>query len=242
MAIGKNVFFVANGVRLHDALKSFSPSMESDELDSTTLGTTGGHRSFVPGFRSGTLSMEGVWDYDTTNEDEIDDVLKAAFGDQTATQILASYGTIVNGEPALMVMDGKVLSYGVTNEIGQLIMASAEVRSDNGIESGKWHFDGSATSTTSNGTSVDNAASSANGGYYQGHLYLADDSTATNGSFTLQHSTDNSVWVDVEAIQAVGATKGAVSREVTGTINRYTRIVFTATGGKGYGVAAFVRR
>lgn len=242
MGIGKNIFFIVDGIRLHNALKTFSSAMEAEELDSTVLGSSGAFRTFVSGFKNGSLSLEGIWDSDTTNNDKIHDVLKAAFDSQTAKQLLASFGTIAIGGPALMLRDSKVLQYGISPNVGELIMATAELRADNAIEPGLWLFNGNATSASVNGTSVDNAAASTNGGHYQGHTYLESDSTATDSSFKLQHSTDNSVWADVEAAQSVGATKGSISRVVTGTINRYTRIVFTATGGKAYGVAALVRR
>lgn len=241
MAVGKNIFFIANGIRLHDALKSFQPSMTKDELDATTLGTTGAFREFVGSFKSGQLDLEGIWDSDTVNLDEIHDVLMAAFNNDADVQLLASFEAIVNGQTALMLYNGQVLDYGIPADTGALIMAQAKLRADNAIEGGKWHYNNNATGA-SNGTSVDNGAATTNGGHYQGHLYLESDSAALNASFTLQHSTDNSVWVDVEAAQSVGANAGAVSRVVTGTINRYTRIVFTPTGGKGYAVGAFARR
>jgi hypothetical protein len=68
------------------------------------------------------------------------------------------------------------------------------------------------------GTSVDNAASSANGG--RGNLHV----TAATGSGTVkvQHSTDNAVWADlVTFTAATGAT--SETKEVTGTVNRYLR-------------------
>lgn len=242
MATGKNIFFIVNGVRLHNALKSFSADMTQDELDTTALGSTGAFRTFVGGFKNGNLDLEGIWAADTTNQDEIDDVMKAAFNNQSKLQVLASFGTIANGGPALMAADASVLGWNVTPTVGELIMATANLRADNAIEPGLWHYNNSATGA-SNGASVNNSADTTNGGHYQGHLYEESDSTAADASFTLQHSDDNAVWVDVEAAQSVGASVGAVSREVTGTIEQYTRIVFTpAGGGKGYGVAAFVRR
>lgn len=241
MASGKNIFFIIDGVKLHHALKSFGSDMKTDEYDTTSLGSSGAFRTYVAGFKGGELSLEGMWDADTTNTDEIDDVMKAAFDGQSAKQLLISFGTIANGGPALMLKDAKVLEYAPKIEIGALIMCTARLRADNAIEPGKFHYYNSA-SGADNGTSVDNSASSANGGYYQGHLYQESDSAATNASFKLQHSTDNSTWADVESAQSVGAARGSISRAVTGTINRYTRIVFTPSGGKGYGVAAFVRR
>lgn len=242
MAVGKNIFFIVDGIPLHNALKSFSSEMTTDELDATVLGSNGAFRQYVGGFKAGMISLEGIWNSDTTNDDEIHDVMSAAFDGQTTKQLLASFGTIVVGSPALIAQDAKVISYSVTPNVGELIMANAELRADNAVEPGVWMFNGSATSTSVNGTTVDNAAPSANGGHYQGHTYLASDSTATNSSYKLQHSPDGSTWADKEVAQAVGATKGSISREVAGTIDRYTRIVFTATGGKAYGAAALVRR
>jgi hypothetical protein len=75
-----------------------------------------------------------------------------------------------------------------------------------------------AESSTGNGSSVDNSASSANGGRANLHV------TAATGSGTVicQHSADNSVWVDLITFTATAAATSE-TKEVDGTVNRYTR-------------------
>ena len=242
MAIGKNIFFICDGVRLHTALTSFSPTLESEELDTTTLGTSGGFRTYTPGFKSGSLSLEGLWDADTTAQDKIDDVLKAAFSGSTPKQIMTTLGTIAHGALVLMLQDADVVSYNAgKSSVGELIMVDAEVKSDNGVETGKIHYYDSADSAE-NGASVDNAVATDNGGYFQAHLYLEDDSAATDANFKMQHSDDNSTWVDIAVTDAgIGGDVGANSVEITGTVERYTRVVFEPDD-LAYGVAAFARR
>ena len=75
-----------------------------------------------------------------------------------------------------------------------------------------------AKTTTSQGASYDNAASSANGG--RGNLHV----TAATGSGTIkiQHSPDDAAWADlITFTAATGAT--SESKTVTGTVDRYLR-------------------
>lgn len=242
MAVGKNIVVLCNGVQLHDALKAFQPNMQSEELDATVLGSDGAFRSWVAGFKNGEFSMEGIWDADTVNENKIHDVLMAAFDGQADSQLLASFGVVAVGGHALMLKDAAIVEYSVTPEVGQLIMASANLRVDNAIESGKWGFFGTDLGVGTNGPSLDNGAASTNGGYYQTHLYQESDSAATAVTVKLQDSPDNSTWADVDAGVQILTEFGVAGSVVAGTIDRYTRFVVTTATGKGYVAAALVRR
>lgn len=78
---------------------------------------------------------------------------------------------------------------------------------------------------TGTGLILDNAASSASGG--RGNLHV----TAITGSWTMkiQHSADAVSWADLITFTQATAGGGATSESTgaTGTVNRYTRTVFT---------------
>lgn len=240
--IGKNLSIYIDGINLACAFKNFDDARETEMLDTTALCVSDG-RTFKPGLSTGTLEGSGIWDADTTNQDQIDDVMKAAFANKTVQVVTSSKETLAVGGVAVMAQSAKVQNYSIENQLGQLIMCSVSLQADNGIEYGKWLFSDTDSGSGTNGSSVDNGAASTNGGLFQGHLYLASDSAATNANFKLQGSALGSVWTDIDD-ESVGANKGAVTFTIAAgtTVPRYLRVVFTATGGKAYGVAAFIRR
>lgn len=87
------------------------------------------------------------------------------------------------------------------------------------------------TADPGTGTSVDNLASSANGG--AGYLQV---NALTLGGFTnviikIRHSTDNAVFVDLITFTPVTVAPPYGQRlTVAGTINRYTRVEWDFTG------------
>src|SRR5690348_16007814 len=105
MSVAKNITVLANGHNLATALTSFVPSADSDELDATVLASSGAFRNYVQSFKSAEMALTGIFDSDTTNLDEIHDVLSAAFNSGNVLIVTASLGLITLGAPALM-MDG----------------------------------------------------------------------------------------------------------------------------------------
>lgn len=240
--IGQNIAILVNGINLGCALQTFAPELSRDMLDNTTLCNTGS-RTFLPGHKTGTISGEGIWDADSSDSSKIHDVMTEAFESGTALNITSSLESITQGSSAaLMVESAKVENYTVKSELDQLVMASVQLRPD-AIQYGLWIYKGSEDSDTDTGASVDNGAATTNGGLFQAHLYKQDDSTATSGTFSLEHSTNNSTWVELAA-DSVPTTFGAfgITIDAGTTIHRYTRVIFTSSGGIGYGAAALIRR
>lgn len=236
-----NCRILVDGADLACAFTDIKFNQEADSLDNTTLCNTG-DRTFEPGLRKGDLSFSGIYDALDTTKDKIDDVLSKALDSRNDLILTASIGAIAPGGPALMAKGAKT-KYEVSSPLGQLVMSSGEMQSDENILRGQFLFDGAANAGQTSGTSVDNTTSSNKGGIFHAHTYLKTDSTGTNGSFILQHSADNATWVDLIAGAEIGAANGAFAITVAKgvTINRYVRVLFTATGGKAYAVAAFKR-
>lgn len=78
-------------------------------------------------------------------------------------------------------------------------------------------------STTTNGSSVDNGVATTAG--YRANLHVTSV-TGTGGTIKVQHSSDNTVWVDLTTFAAVTAATSE-TRNATGTVNRYARAVAT---------------
>jgi hypothetical protein len=83
--------------------------------------------------------------------------------------------------------------------------------------------------TATNGTSVDNGASTANGMRANLHVTAV---TGTGGTVKVQHSSDNSTWVDFHTFTAATAATSQ-TKTATGTVNRYLRSVITPAGSSG---------
>lgn len=80
-------------------------------------------------------------------------------------------------------------------------------------------------SSASDGTAVDNSASSANGGNSILQVFSLASGTAT---VKVQHSTNNSTWADLITFTAATGVTSEI-KEVSGTVNRYLRVNSSGT-------------
>lgn len=239
MAIAKDITAMVNGVDLGNTFKSLGFEATQNELDSTPLG--GSSRTYALGFKEGALSCEGFWAADGATADEIHDILATTFNAGTNSVITVSMGAVAVGGDALMLV-GPTIKYGIPINNGDLIMATADIRATNGVNFGKFLMHSAQAAGTNNGASSDKGSASSNGGLFQVHLYNDD---ASDVDVKVQHSTDNSSWVDLTAVNNLSATRAYGSAEVAAgtTVNRYLRAVTTVTGGDTFLVsAAFARR
>lgn len=239
MAIAKGLSVYMNGVSLGCALQSIEATSTTEALDATTLCNTA--RRYAKGIKDGTASASGIWDYDSTDLDEIHNAFSTAYDGSTENVVTASMAAIAINVDAIM-FNAVQTSYNIEVENNALIMCDAEFQTTSGINYGKILFNAAVNNTTTNGTTVDGAASSANGGLFQVQV---QNPSQLAGSIKLQHSSDGSNWVDVTggSITLTAANKfDGKYAEVTGTINRYVRAVAVATSGSITFVAAFARR
>lgn len=240
-SVAKGLTIYVNGVNLANALQQASAESQASPIDATVLSDT--YRSYAQGFKNGMIKGNGVWDHDGTNLNKIHNILSSAFNNSTTVHYTSSLETFAIGGVAVMA-DCTEQKYAVNVQLDQLVMADFEMQSTTGIAYGKWYFNASVATTTTNGTSNDNAASTANGGLFQCHY---QNTSATTITVKLQHSTDNSTWVDLSTItiSSPGAGSfGANSATVAAgtTVNRYTRVIVTTAGGTAIVQAAFARR
>ena len=97
MSIVKNISFFVNGHNIADAVTGFTFQADSEELDATTVASSGAFREFVQGFKSGSLQASGIFDSDTVNADEIHDILSSAYNSGNEQNVTTSLGTIAVG-------------------------------------------------------------------------------------------------------------------------------------------------
>jgi len=222
---GRNLSILANGYDLSTYLKEAATQAEAELLDGTHFQAA--DKVFVPGFRDGKLSLSGFYETDTVDADAVDDVFRAALGGSGIPFLLSPEGVSTVGKRAILgtVIEAK---YEVKAEVSDLIMSAAEFQASGGLRYGSVLAPLAARTSNSNATSVDNGAASSQG------LTACFQVIGATGGGTLtgkvQHSTDNSTWVDlITFASATGRTSEVKS--VSGTVNRYLRALWTLTGG-----------
>src|SRR5262245_17300381 len=226
---GLNCSVLFNGFDLSKFLRSAAPAATADLLDGTVFQAAGGDKVFIVGFTDGKVSLEGFFDSDNVTQADIDDVFNSVLGSltkQVATISPEGAGTL--GLRAYL-LDVDTTNYAVSSPAKDLIMASAELQSSGGLGHGVILQILTALTATGNGTNVDNGALTANGG--AGHMHvIAISGTTPTLDGKIQHSVDNSVWVDLITFTQVTITVQAQRVEVTGTVNRHLRFIRTIGG------------
>jgi hypothetical protein len=221
---GKNAAVFINEFDVSNYLNQFSTTNTAPELNSTTFQDTA--ETFVPGFKSGSVNLEGFFSHDEINANTANDVFEAIYTASTNPVItIAPEGGSTFGYRALL-QNAVETKHDVSSVINQLVMAKASARGE--VNGGVLLAEKASRTTTGNGTGVDNTAASTNGGV--GHLHVFSKSgTSPTLDVIIQHSTDNITYADlITFTQATTATSQRSA--VTGTINRYTRAKRTIGG------------
>jgi len=127
---------------------------------------------------------------------------------------------------------GKHTTYGISPVVSDVVKLTCNIQFTGGLSYGTWLLGlTTAVTGTTNSTSRDDLASSLFGGRAHQHILSNTFNGATVGK--IQHSVDNSVWVDLVTFTSVPATTVASEELVIapGTlINRYVRSVTTISG------------
>jgi hypothetical protein len=225
---GLSASVIFNQYDLSLYLRQASPSLDIELLEATPFQATGGDKVFITGFRDGKLSLEGFFESHAVTVDAIDDIFNAVLGSEIKQIVMVSpEGALALGNRCFL-MEADTVNYAVSSPATGLIMSNANLQSSSGVGHGKILQPTAALTTTGNGIGVDNGAATTKGG--AGHLHItAASGTTPTITGKIQHSVDNSVWVDLITFAAANAA--AFERvEVTGAVNRYLRFIRTIGG------------
>lgn len=196
-------------------------------------------RAYIPGLAAASLTIGGMWAADADGSDE---ELQALLANAVSplTTVALSGGTI--GNRAIM-MQADLTSYGISSPVSDIVSVSADFQcTTNGTtnltyacQTGVQLTTGASIAFGALGAlgSVDNAASTANGGFALIHVPA---NTIAGGVTTVkvQHSADNSTWVDLITFTAVAAaTKTSQLSTTAATVNRYLRATASTAGSSG---------
>lgn len=216
----------ANGYDLSAFLQEVRIAGSTEPVDTTALGqtTVPFTKAFIGGPFESDLNADGMFDGATTVP-AIDKILHDALGLVGGSvlsylpvgDVFGSYGYGMLGDQA---------KYDVVAAAQQVVKSNAQFHSSSGLERAVIALALATKSTTANGTSIDQLASSANGGV--GYLQVTGF-TGTGGTIKIQHSTDNVTFPDLVTF-AASTTISAQRVAVTGTVNRYIRAQWTIGG------------
>lgn len=205
-------------------LRSVSPSAQIDMLDVTVLTDTA--KQFIPALGDYTLNVDGLFD-NTTGAGSLWDVLTSPInaGSTIPTTIGVDGYTVGN---SVWMIPARTVSFEVSSSVADVVGFTASFGSASATNLGVSLADLAARTTTANGTSVDSGAATSNGAV--AHLHITNVAGTTPSlTVTVEHSTNGSSWTTLGSFTAA-STASSELITVTGTVNRYTRAVFTIAG------------
>jgi hypothetical protein len=195
--------------------------------------------------KDGTVSLEGLWAGDASG---VDEVLATSVASATKKIItVGSEGAAIGRRAKLINTDET--SYEISSAVADMVSISAEAQASGtvgGLDGGVLLAAQQSVTATVNNTSVDNSASSANGGV--GHLHVTANTRNGAATIKIQHSANNSTWADLIVFTATtSATTTSERIEVAAgtTVNRYLRTIvssFAGSSGSATITVGFARR
>lgn len=237
-AHGKNVKVFVDQFDFSAYFNDVTATTTVETAETSAFGSSA--KEYITGLKDGTVSLSGM--FEGTADVGTDSYFGTALGSATKQKVIVATAGHSNGARAVMLQSDDT-SYEVSGSIGDVVQTSAEFQASSGVEHGVILSSGAAVTSTGNGTSVDNAAASTNGGV--GYVSVPTNTRNGNVTIKIQQSADNSTFTDLITFTVVSsATKTSERVEVTGTIARYLRVSYTVAGSTGSAtpIVAFSRR
>lgn len=220
------VFYLVGGRSLLGAKpKTLTYKITAEHETSTGLGDTF-MASLPTGIQSVSLEQGGAF-FDTANTHTfLSDVADSA--QETSDVICAGFGGNTIELPFVGFAGAFKAEYDVISQIRELTKANTKYAFNGAIDDGVIIHPLAARTTDTNGTTVDQAASSSAGG--AGYLQITALSGFTGVVVKIQDSPDDSVWSDLITFTNVTAAPAAERLTVSGDVDRYVRAVIDVTG------------
>lgn len=223
---GKSAIVLHNDYDLSQYFNDASTSRSVDTAETSAFGSSA--KTYITGLQDGTISLSGMFDGAANAIDqEMTDILGVDGG---GVITIAVGGSLALGQRVISAL-GDLTSYEVSAPVGDVVAANAEFQVDGGVGNAISLHALTAETATGNSSSHDGTASSANGGVAQ--LHVTANTMNNNMVFKVQHSADNSTWVDLATFTTVATTVKTAQRITVAsgtTVNRYLRSSWTASG------------
>jgi len=216
--------FLVDGYNLLSAkVQGISHEIEVELEPSDGLGDA--WREKTPtGMRTATLEQSGAF-FDTTANG-----IHAALSGLPATERLVAWAVAGNtiGSIFTAVKGAFTASYGVLSSLGKLTKANVKYAVTGQVDEGVILQAHTVETVDGNNASVNNGASSANGGV--GYLSVSQMAGLTGFVGVIEDSSNDSVWTTLITFANVAAAPAAQRIEVAGTVKQYLRFRRDVTG------------
>lgn len=207
-------------------LNEATVSSPAETAETTTFGNSA--KTYVSALRDATISLGGMFE-GLVN----DPTLHNAMHNASSTLVTVCPAGLTSGQPCFLGVS-RSNSYEISSPVSDVVSVTSELQMDGGIYAGKVVAGGITVGagTSAGSATVDNSAYSSNG--YVANLHIT--ANTANGATTvkLQHSADNSTWVDLVTFTvASGGAQTSEQKSATGTVNRYIRASVSVGGSTG---------
>jgi hypothetical protein len=212
----------------YDASGYFRSADSTDSFDTAEVSAlVDMSKRYIVGLEDGTFSADGFYSYLAAGDD-VRDLLIAAQSSPDALLCYYQAGDAIGN--AGVGLGSIETARGVETPIADAVKVSLQLQSSHGFEEiVSLHPMISEAAISTGYASVDNGASSANGGV--GYIHTPVKATTTT-TVKIQHSVDNVTFVDLITFANPAANHDSQRIKVAGTVNRYTRAILTTlTGG-----------
>lgn len=214
-----------NTEHISGTVSGFTTQAERNLSGVTSILDTGNR--FIPGLNEGALQIEGTFDSTPGVTITTHEVLRDSIGVDNAALTTACPSGLTIGFPAF-VGRGDASSYEVESAVADAVKYTFQSTGDNGVDWGVILHAHNAVTATGQDASSDGLAATTGGGVALLHVTAASGTTPS-ATIKVQHSTDNSTWVDLITFTAA-TVKTSEYKTVSGTVNRYLRAQYTISG------------
>lgn len=230
----KNSRVLVNEDHVSGHIKGWSVSHQRSYGSVTSILDDG--ERLIPGLLSGSMSLDGMFD---NSVGSLYEELAANVAGDNAVLITVLPDGFTVGKPAIFAVTD-IEGFEVPAGNADVVSMSVSATADEAVDLGSLLHGLVAETAGGNAASVDETASTAGGG--GAILHVSALTGLTGLTVKVQHSSDNSVWVDLLTFTAATGTTSE-RKAVAGTVNRYVRALWTVTGtGSATFVVAFARR
>ncbi len=239
---GKTAGVILAGFNASPFFNSFESARTIDTHETTPFESDA--KTYFAGLNDGTISLSGFYDTGATGVggDELLDALLQTDNDFPASVFLD--GGVVVGRACRMAAVNQS-SYNISAPVGDMVTTKADLTVDGGVRYGKC-INGKTqfSSSVVTGAACDYGTTDFNssvGGWV--NIHPIENTRSTNINIKVQHSADNSVWVDTATVFVAGGSLVGSTTATTGTNLRYVRALITPSAGTGNAtvVVAFAR-
>ncbi len=226
---GKSIRVLQDERDLSDFFREVDVSAEMEPADVTTFGDN--DKSFIPGLKDATFSLDGLFAASTVAADDIANELDGALGGSTRRVVTIDLDRSTGGRALMLNADNT--KYDISAPLSDVVSVSVDFQGSNGYYGGRMLRPLAASTSTGSNTGVATPGTTSAGGTTGGgvgHLHVtAVGSTFASATFKIQHSTSGSTWADLIAFTASTAitfqrstVAGMIKERLRSTISSYT--------------------